>query len=128
MWVTEKQYSGVFYGVLHKMEIFSKTLKVYVAFLCTLDIIALNMKLWYGQQNPMLIHDSASRRLIIKKAKVFWKYVKHFLILPGVRNYRILIGLCKWVFMNCPIFHFSMKIIKRSFLGFFAFCTFYKNK
>ena len=32
---------------------------------------------------------------IIKKAKVFWSYVKHFWILASVRKCRILISLCK---------------------------------
>ena len=40
---------------------------------------------------------------IIKNAKVFLSYVKYFRILPRVRNCKILIGLCKLIFMTRPI-------------------------
>ena len=39
--------------------------------------------------------DSVCRWFIVKKAKIFWSYVKQFLILAGVRKCRILIDLCK---------------------------------
>ena len=32
---------------------------------------------------------------LVKKAKIFWSYVRHFRIFAGVRKHRILIGLCK---------------------------------
>ena len=41
------------------------------------------------------MHDSACRWCIVKKARIFWSYVKHFLTLAGVWKCRILIGLCK---------------------------------
>ena len=44
---------------------------------------------------PCYMRDSACRWFIVKKAKIFWSYVKHFWILAGVRKCRILIGLCK---------------------------------
>ena len=44
---------------------------------------------------PCYIRDSACRWFIVKKAKIFRSYVKHFWVLTGVRKYRILIGLCK---------------------------------
>ena len=47
--------------------------------------------------------DLGCRWFIVENAKVFRSYVKHFLIFPHERNYRILIGLCKEVFMNYPI-------------------------
>ena len=40
---------------------------------------------------------------IIKNAKVFLSYVKYLRILPRLRNCKILIGLCKLIFMNRPI-------------------------
>ena len=44
---------------------------------------------------PRYTCDSACRWRIDKKAKLFLGYVEHLWILPGVRNCRILIGLCK---------------------------------
>ena len=44
---------------------------------------------------PCYMHDSACWWFIVKKAKMFWSYVKHFWILAGVRKCRILTGLCK---------------------------------
>ena len=47
---------------------------------------------------PCYICDSAFRWFIVKKVKIFrykLKYLKHFLILAGVRKCRILIGLSK---------------------------------
>ena len=49
------------------------------------------------------MRDSACRWLIVENVKIFRSYVKHFLISPHERNYRILIGLWKYVFMNHPI-------------------------
>ena len=51
---------------------------------------------------PCYMRDSACRWCIVKKAKILWIYVKHFLILPGVRNCRNLSGQCKQAFLNCP--------------------------
>ena len=42
---------------------------------------------------PCYMRDSACRWCIVKKTKIFWSYLKHFWILPGVRNCRILIGI-----------------------------------
>ena len=68
---------------------------------------------------PCYIPDSACRWFIIKKAKIFWSYVKHFWDLAGVRKYRILIGLCKKAFLNCPImfldWHNKTKLVPGSF-------------
>ena len=44
---------------------------------------------------PCYVRDSDCRWFIVKKAKIFWSYVKYFQILAGVRKCRILIGLCK---------------------------------
>ena len=44
---------------------------------------------------PCYMRDSACWWFIVKKAKIFLSYVKHFWILVVVRKYRILIGLCK---------------------------------
>ena len=49
------------------------------------------------------MHDSASRWLIVENAKIFRSYVKICWIFPRERNCRILIGLCKQVFMNQPL-------------------------
>ena len=55
-------------------------------------------------KNPLLyMHDSACRWLIVENAKIFRSYVKHFRIFPRERKCRILIGLCKEVFMNHTI-------------------------
>ena len=52
---------------------------------------------------PYYMHNSTCRWRIIKKTEIFWSDVKHFWILLHVRNSRILIGLCKKVFVNQPI-------------------------
>ena len=44
---------------------------------------------------PCYMRESACRWFIVKKVKIFWSYVKHFLILAGMRKCRILIGLFK---------------------------------
>ena len=49
------------------------------------------------------MRDSACGWLIVKNAKIFQNYVKHFLIFPRERICRILIRLCKSVFMNHQI-------------------------
>ena len=41
------------------------------------------------------MRDSACRKFIVESAKIFLDYVKHFLIFPCERNYRILIDLWK---------------------------------
>ena len=50
---------------------------------------------------PCYMRDSTCRWFIVKKAKIFWSYVKHFWIVAGMRKYRILTGLCKEAFLNC---------------------------
>ena len=44
---------------------------------------------------PYYMRDLACRWCIVKKAKIFWIYVKHFWIFAGMGKCRILIGLCK---------------------------------
>ena len=51
---------------------------------------------------PCYMRDSACRWFIVKKTKIFWSYVKYFIILVGVAKRRILIGLFKWAFLNSP--------------------------
>ena len=55
---------------------------------------------------PCYMDDAACKWLILKKAKIPWSYVKHIWILTCERKCRILFGLCKQAFLNCPpIFH-----------------------
>ena len=65
------------------------------------------------------MHDSACRWLIAKNAKIFRNYVKYFRVFPRERNCRILIGLCKEVFLNHPIMFLDrdnkMKLVPASF-------------
>ena len=65
------------------------------------------------------MRDSACRWFIVENAKIFRSYVKHFLILPRERSSRILIGLCKEVFMNHPIMFLDQdnkgKLVSASF-------------
>ena len=49
------------------------------------------------------MRNSACRWLIVENARIFWSYVKTFWIFPREIYCRILIGLCKQVFMNHPI-------------------------
>ena len=44
---------------------------------------------------PCYMCDLACKWYIVKKAKIFWSYVKHFWINAGVRKCKILIGVCK---------------------------------
>ena len=53
------------------------------------------------------MRESACRWLIVENAKIFWSYVKHFWIFPLERNCRIVIGLCKYSFMNHLIMFFG---------------------
>ena len=59
----------------------------------------------------------------VENAKIFRTYVKHFRIFPRERNCRILIGLCKEVFMNHPIMFLDRdnkrKLVPASFSYFF---------
>ena len=58
---------------------------------------------------PCCMRDSAFRWLIVKNAKISHQsYVKHFWIFRRRRNCRILIGLCRSVFMNHPIIQISI--------------------
>ena len=56
---------------------------------------------------------------IVKNTKIFWSYVKHFPILVGIWNWRILIGLCKYIFINPPIIFLNwdnkVKLVPASF-------------
>ena len=66
--------------------------------------------------------DSACRWFIIKKTKLFWSYVKHFLILAGVRKCRILVDLCKDVLIDRIeheyLFYCSNLVVNSCFLIF----------
>ena len=44
---------------------------------------------------PCYMRNSACMWFVVKIAKMFWSYAKHFWILEGVRKCWILIGLCK---------------------------------
>ena len=52
---------------------------------------------------PCYMGDSAFRWFIFQNGKIFRSYVKYFWIFPRERNCRILICLCKEVFMKHPI-------------------------
>ena len=60
------------------------------------------------------MHDSDCSCLIAKNAKIFWSYVKHVWVFFRERNYRILIGLYKEVFMK----HQGYKLVSASFSEF----------
>ena len=71
-----------------------------------------NLKVYHGtiiqrgitcKKIPCYMRDLAFRWFNVENAKIFRSYVKHFLIFPREKNCRILIGLCKEVFMNHPI-------------------------
>ena len=64
------------------------------------------------------MHDSVCWFFIVKKAKIFRGYVKHFWILAGGRKWRILIGLWNYVFWIAQPY-FSNDIIKQSASFFF---------
>ena len=63
--------------------------------------------------------DLACELVIIEKAKIFQSFVEHFLVFPRERDCRILIDLCKWVFMNYPVMFLDQdnktKIVSASF-------------
>ena len=63
--------------------------------------------------------DSASRWLIVKNAKTFRSYVKHFLIFPREKISRTLNDLFKKVFMNHSIMFLDrdneIKLVPTSF-------------
>ena len=77
------------------------------------------------------MRDSACRWFIFENAKIFRSYVKHFWIFPRERNCRILIGLCKEVFMNHPIMFLERdnkgKLVPASF-SYFLELLWEKNK
>ena len=52
-------------------------------------------------ENPLLHARLLLLVFIVKKAKIFWSYARLFWIVAGMRKYRILIGVCKWAFLNC---------------------------
>ena len=49
------------------------------------------------------MRDSACKWLNVENVKIFQSYVKHFVIFPRVRNFRIFIVLCKYDFINHAI-------------------------
>ena len=54
--------------------------------------------MWTGitcKNIPCCMGGSFCRWFVVKKAKIFSRFVKHFWILAGVRKCKILIGLCK---------------------------------
>ena len=55
------------------------------------------------KKNTCYMYDSSCTWCIVKYAKIFWSYVEYFWITPRVTSCRILIGLCKQVFINIPI-------------------------
>ena len=65
------------------------------------------------------MRDSACRCFIVKKGQIFEAMLKIFLILAGVRNCIILIGLCNEAFLNCPTifldWHNKTKLVQASF-------------
>ena len=68
---------------------------------------------------PCYMCDSACRWFIVKKTKIFWTHIKHFWIISGKRKSRILNGLCKKDFLNCPTiflnWHKKTKLLSASF-------------
>ena len=76
---------------------------------------------------PCYVHDSACRWFIVKKAKIFWSYVKHFWVPTCVRKCRILTGLCNNLFWIAQQY-FLTNIIKQSYyqLLFLSFKTNYR--
>ena len=80
---------------------------------------------------PCYMRDSACRWLIVENFKVCWRYVKYFWIFPRERNFRILIGLFKYVFTNHPIMFLNRdnktKLVPGSF-SYFLEILWEKNK
>ena len=79
------------------------------------------------KKTPCYVHDSACRWFIVKKAKIFWSYVKHFWVPTCVRKCRILTGLCNNLFWIAQQY-FLTNIIKQSYyqLLFLSFKTNYR--
>ena len=83
--------------------------------------------IWTGiicMEIPCYMHDPSYSCRIVENAKIFWSYAKSVLIPPCVRNCRILIGLCKWVFMNQPIIFFDRK---NNVFFFFLFINYFNR-
>ena len=59
------------------------------------------------------MHDSACKWFIIKKAQIFWSYVKHFWILAGVRKLESRLVYANKLFLIAQPY-FSTNIIKQS--------------
>ena len=78
---------------------------------------------------PCYICDSACSWFIAKIAKIVSSYVKHFWNLSSVGKCRILIGLCRKAFLNCPtiFFHRHNKLSYYQIL-FLTFKTLMKKK
>ena len=75
------------------------------------------------------MQDPACRWLIVENAKIFRSDFKHFWIFPRERNCWILIGLCKWVFMNHPIMLLDRNNeTNQCQLLFLTFYNFYERK
>ena len=68
---------------------------------------------------PCYMRDSACRWLIVNNVKIFKSFVKYFWTCPRERNCIILIGLCKWAFVNHLIIflerHKKTKLMPTSF-------------
>ena len=67
---------------------------------------------------PCYMGNAGCRWFIVKKAKIFWSYVKHFLFLAVLRKCRILIGICESAFFNSPTifldWHDKTKLVSAS--------------
>ena len=79
--------------------------------------VAKTMELWIRteitwKKVPCYMPDSACRWFIVKKAEIFWIYVKHFWILASVRKFWILIGLCKQAFLNLVSASFTFLLFR----------------
>ena len=49
------------------------------------------------------MRDSAYRWLLVENLQIFRRYVKHFWIFPREKICKVLICLCKYVFVNRPM-------------------------
>ena len=69
-----------------------------------LHVIPVRIIVSWRKKTPCYMHDSAWRWFIVKKAKMFWSYVKHFWILAGVRkkNVEFWMVCVDKLFLNCP--------------------------
>ena len=75
---------------------------------------------------PCYMRNSACMWFIVKKAKIFWNYVKHFWIIAGDRKCRIWFIYDNKLFFNCPTILLNWDIKKK--FCFLAFKTFNEKK